>query len=167
MVVQKEGTSDPDILYMKWTVNDRYAYVGYFTDGHIYPLISALAEKLRNVVVSHQYRIGDNKLERLSYIINRFREPNYQSDYVKSDLPHFMFEDPIYSGTISNFLYGLAEKREWNSWDDVSVEMLYLMFDLCISHAESICDKDFYNEVGRNQIAKGFEIFKYFIQLLQ
>lgn len=163
-VVQGEGTSDPGRLYQKWTINDRYAYIGYFTDRHIYPVIIELAEKLKNLIVTHQYRYRDNKFERLSYLIARFQEPSFQSVYLKAELPHLLFEDSGCSGTVRNLLYGLSEKREWNSWDDVSVEMLYVLFDLCLSHAESPCDRDFYNEVGRSQVTKGIEILKYYMQ---
>ena len=140
------------------------SYIGYFTDRHIYPVIIELAEKLKNLIVTHQYRYRDNKFERLSYLIARFQEPSFQSVYLKAELPHLLFEDSGCSGTVRNLLYGLSEKREWNSWDDVSVEMLYVLFYLCLSHAESPCDRDFYNEVGRSQVTKGIEILKYYMQ---
>ena len=94
-------------------------------------------------------------------MIAYFKKPAYRSRFLKDELMCEMFQHQKNNNLINNVLVRLAKKKEWNSWDEGCAETLYALFDLSTSQAESYCDGDFYNELGKAQFNMGMNMLSY------
>lgn len=161
-ISRTERTEDADELSLHWMIDDNYAYIGYFSDGYSEPAIVKMMEKFRNLVRGHESGVMDeDRLGRLEEMIAYFKKPAYRSRFLKDELMCEMFQHQKNNNLINNVLVRLAKKKEWNSWDEGCAETLYALFDLSTSQAESYCDGDFYNELGKAQFNMGMNMLSY------
>lgn len=168
-VSREEETEDGKKLTDKWIINDDYQYIGYFSSSFNPHAITVKIKNFQRMLISCNYKLGNDKLgnnkyERLTAIVECFQKPSQKSSLLKTELPHKLFEEKDCANLVDNLISNLSRKSEWNSWDDGCVEILYTLFDLCYEHADDAGDVDTFNEIGKLQIKKGMEMIEFAMQ---
>ena len=148
----------------RWACEDKPIYIVYETGGRAEKIELMIVQQLirfKKVISGHESVLGEEAVKKVSFMIRQFSKPSYQSANNKAELPHVKFKDEESKKLLSSLFASLEEKSEWNSWDDGSMYLLYVLFWMCYSDAISMCDSDLFNLLGEARFNKGMEALRY------
>ncbi len=146
------------------TCEDKPIYIVYETGGRTEKIELMIVQQLirfKKVVSGHENILDDEALKRVSFMIRQFSKPSYQSVNNKAELPHVKFKEEENKKLLSSLFSSLEEKSEWNSWDDGSMYLLYVLFWKCYTDSMSMCDNDFFNSLGELRFNRCMEALRY------
>jgi hypothetical protein len=129
--------------------------------GRCYPIISFLST-FKKLISSRGERIlGTEGMSQITLMTRYFSKPSYTSHHNKVMLPHERFADSNTKATVTTMYNYLMRKKDWNTWDDGAVLLLFTMFDQCYRLSKAMSSIDFYNELGKSLFDKGLQVLQY------
>ena len=129
--------------------------------GRCYPIISFLTT-FKKLISSRGERIlGTEGMSQITLMTRYFSKPSYTSHHNKVMLPHERFADSNTKATVTTMYNYLMRKKDWNTWDDGAVLLLFTMFDQCYRLSKAMSSIDFYNELGKSLFDKGLQVLQY------
>lgn len=130
-------------------------------NSRCYPIYSYLTTFKKLIRGKGEKILGADRMSQVTHMIQYFSKPSYTSHHNKVMLPHERFSDSTTKAIINTLYNYLMRQKDWNSWDDGAVLLLYTLFEQCCKLSKAMSSIDYYNELGKSLFDKGLQALQY------